>query len=90
MIFQKIPYSLISLKGLIALATRVIETISKRHEENSFLSTNLERLKSVIEEAARAVGSKRGLDGTQAVIQADEYRDDSYDSLKFYLRAGMR
>lgn len=85
-----IPYTLIPLSGLTTLSERSLQTVQTNHPDEAFFIKNINRLQQAIERATIAVGSSRMAEGTKSVTNADIDRDNSFDSLRDHVKAGLK
>ena len=90
MITPRIPYTLLTLTGLITLAKRTISTLKSQHPEETFFGKNIQKLEAAQNLASRAANSTTRLAGTKDVTAADRDRDNSVDSLKAHIKAGLK
>lgn len=90
MIHPRIPFTVIPLAGLVTMAERTLAIVRQQHPEVAMLTTPLSNLEAAIGVAVQALGSSRSLQKTVTVQQADRDRDNSYESLRNSIRAGLR
>lgn len=90
MIIPKIPYYLLGLKGLLTLSHRILELLKSRHPGEVFIQSSVEKLEAAHDYGAQVVGASRKAYATKTVTTADDDRDDSYESLKQLVRAGLK
>lgn len=90
MITPKIPYTQITLSGLVTLADRTITAVNNRHPEQPFFVKSISKLDAARVKASGAINSDTKLAGTKSVTQSDNDRDNSADSLKAHIKAGLK
>lgn len=90
MILPRIPYTYISLPGLLTMTERTLAILNERHPGEPFFVRTIEKLESGKTLATKAMGSTNKALTTKNVTQADNDRDNSAESLKNHIRAGLK
>ena len=90
MIITRIPYTKISLEDLITLSNRVYTVLEERHPDEDFFRGVLGKVTAGVAMGTQAMGSTRASSLTDSIEAADRDRDDSFDSLRYHVRAGLK
>ncbi len=90
MIQPRIPFTKINLSGLVTMAQRLRDLIHQKHPSETFFEKVLEKLDRAIEMGTKATGSTQASAYTKHVQDADKDRDNSFDSLRNHIHAGLK
>jgi hypothetical protein len=90
MITPKIGYTYIGLPGLVTMAERTLTILSSRHPDEPFFQKATAKVQEAQVKATAAINSATRLEGTKSVTEADNDRDNSYNSLRLHLKAGLK